>query len=194
MPLSCHYHRLQLDRDLDQGYEPAGKTLAHVKSCGHCQQWYQSQRQMIHSLRRHAKTPGSQPSPQLLPGVLAAIRYLPEQELSSEQGRFTTLWSKWLVPAAVCVTVVIITQWNQLPDHNQTKIDSPKWLALSPEAFVEKTTGLSIVDWGDQLDEPLEQEWTSLKEDAKAAIDGMTGTFLPSNISLLYPPSPVQKP
>jgi len=195
MSLSCHFHRLQLEQSQERGFEPSGKTLAHVKSCNSCQRWYQNQRQMISSLRRQARTPQPRQAPQLLPGVMAAIRHLPDNEVPLDRPAPSMSWNKWLAPAAtVCLTIVIATQWNKAPSRDTTLIDGAKWLALSPEALVHQTTGQSINEWGKKLDEPLEQEWMLIKEDAKAAIGGMAGTFLPSKFSTLYTPTASQQP
>ena len=195
MSLSCHYHRLQLEQSQERGFEPGGETLAHVKSCGQCQRWYQNQRQIISSLRRQARTPQPKQAPQLLPGVLAAIRQLPQDESPADRPAPSIAWSKWLVPAATaCLAIAMVTQWNKAPGQNTTQINSAKWLALSPEALVQQTTGQGIHEWGEQLDQPLEHEWLLLKEDAKAAIGGMAGTFLPSKIGAFYTPSTSQQP
>ena len=195
MSLSCHYHRMQLEQSQERGFEPGGKTLTHVKSCGPCQRWYQNQRQMITTLRRQARAPQPKEAPQLLPGVLAAIRQLPDDESPLDRPTPAISWSKWLAPAAtVCLTVAIVMQWDKAPSQPTTQINSAKWLALSPEALVHQTTGQGINEWGEQLDQPLEHEWLLLKEDAKATIGGMAGTFLPSKFGALYTPAASQQP
>ena len=115
MSLSCHYHRMQLEQSQERGFEPGGKTLTHVKSCGPCQRWYQNQRQMITTLRRQARAPQPKEAPQLLPGVLAAIRQLPDDESPLDRPTPAISWSKWLAPAAtVCLTVAIVMQWDRI--------------------------------------------------------------------------------
>lgn len=195
MSLSCHYHRLQLEQSQERGFEPSDKTLGHVKSCAPCQRWYQLQRRMIHSLRRQARASQPEEAPQLLPGVLAAIRHLPDSKSPAGRTVPSNSWTKWLAPAAtVCITLAIISHWDRTSPQHKTQIDTAKWLALSPEALVQQTTGQSIHEWGQQIDQPLEKEWMLLKEDAKAAFGGMAGTFLPSKFGALYSPNASQQP
>ena len=53
-------------------------------------------------------------------------------------------------------------------------------LAISPVGLVKHTTGQSIHDWGQQLDDPLADEWSKMKKDAQVTAKALAGTFLPS--------------
>ena len=195
MSLLCRYHQFRMNHALDDGFEPSSQTLKHLKACSRCQSWYQGQRRLITHLKSLAKSEHAIESPQLLPGVLASLNHQPNSSDSSSQTTTPLPWQKWLMPVATtCVAITLIIQWATPTAVEKPSTLSTKWLALSPDGLVRETTGLSIADWGQQLDEPLEKEWLLLKEDAQAAAGGLAGTFLPSKFVAFYQPPSSQRP
>ena len=191
----CRYHKFRMNHALDDACEPPGRTLKHLKSCACCQSWYQSQRRLISNLRNLAKSKDSIESPQLLPSVLASINKGSATPSHASEKTTPLPWQKWLMPfATTCVAITLILQWANPTAPVQSNDISAKWLALSPDGLVQQTTGQSIADWGQKLDQPLEKEWLLLKEDAQAAAGGLAGTFLPSKFMASYQHANVQQP
>jgi predicted anti-sigma-YlaC factor YlaD len=162
MSLLCRYHQFRMNHALDDGFEPSAQTLKHLKTCSCCQSWYQGQRRLITHLKSLAKSNGPIESPQLLPGVLASLSTEPPHAANPSQKTTPLPWQKWLMPAATtCVAITLLIQWAKPRTMEEPSNVSAKWLTLSPDGLVRQTTGLSIADWGQQLDEPLEKEWLS---------------------------------
>lgn len=195
MSLLCRYHQFRMNHALDDDFEPSNLTLKHLKSCSCCQSWYQGQRRMITHLKNLAKSPPPIESPQLLPGILASIGAQSSRASASVPKTTPMPWQKWVMPVATtCVAVTVVVQMFVPLNLKPKPITNSKWLALSPEGLVQQTTGQSIADWGQKLDEPLEKEWLHLKEDAQAAAGGLAGTFLPSKFIASYQPASAQQP
>jgi hypothetical protein len=195
MNLFCRYHKFQMHRVLDDGLEPSEKSIRHMKACSRCQSWYQGQRRLITHLKQLAKSQEPFGSPQLLPGIMASMRNQSSEEPVSAPATTPLPWQKWLMPLATsCVVVTAMVQLFPANELQPNAVTNARWLSLSPDSLIQHTTGLSIADWGQQLDEPLEKEWILLKEDAQAAAGGLAGTFLPSKLVAFYQPSMNSKP
>jgi hypothetical protein len=195
MNLFCLYHQFRTNNALDDGFEPASETLKHLKSCTCCQTWYQKQRRLIKNLKSRARSKTPIHPPQLLPAVLASIENHSSDFNASAQRTTPMPWQKWLMPVATtCVAITLIIQWTTPSPVEKLSPHTTKWFALSPEGLVQQTTGLSIADWGQQLDNPLEKEWSLLKEEAQATAGGLAGTFLPSKFVAFYQPASSQQP
>jgi hypothetical protein len=96
--------------------------------------------------------------------------------------------------ATSCAAITAMVQLFLSNEIQPNAASNSRWLSLSPDGLIQHTTGLSIADWGQQLDEPLEKEWMLLKEDARATAGGLAGTFLPSKFVAFYQPSMNSKP
>ncbi len=195
MNLLCRYHKFRMHHTLDDGFEPSEKSISHMKACSCCQSWYQEQRQLITHLKRLAKSQEPFGSPQLLPGMMASMGMSSSEEPVSAPATTPLPWQKWLMPLATsCVAITAIVQLFLSNEIQPNAASNSRWLSLSPDGLIQHTTGLSIADWGQQLDEPLEKEWMLLKEDARATAGGLAGTFLPSKFVAFYQPSMNSKP
>ncbi|MDG1890125.1 MAG: hypothetical protein P8L18_02350 [Verrucomicrobiota bacterium] len=187
MNLKCRYYQFQLENILENGQAPSGRLQRHLRACNCCFGHYHDQKALIGSLREQAMRQQEPHVPNLVPYVMKNVRDLSAEDRATELKQPESHWAGWAVPAAtVCLVFAMVSMIHRSSLTEQPKVEKAPWLGLSTAALVQQTTGQSVRQWGQQLDQPLLEEWQLLKQHAVVASDGLAETFLPGKFYTLY--------
>ena len=173
----CWLHQKIISSRLDEGAALPGRVQGHLQSCPHCRQVYESEIAAIRTLSADAPERHRRPSPFLHRKIMSAIQLEREQPLPRRPS-----FARWALPVVAATACAIFAgiYWLRPPVAPVGNAAAPEPALTKLALNVNLPSEAQMNQWSAALDAPLEGETQLVLNDAKAAVDSLKNSFLPS--------------
>lgn len=173
----CRLYRALISHAIDDDEPLPIRARHHVGQCPDCHAFWNRSRQLTRLLSEPPER--IDPSPFLNSRIAAALEQV---DIEMPQARFTP---SWIAAAVAGVATVVVIALILTPGSD--KMDGPNAGGLSTDsALIERTSilldGQTLLDLGQTIDQPLQQEIRLVLADAKAAVQVLAENFLPQRL------------
>lgn len=155
----------------------------HIAKCVSCEQTMRQLSLMLEKLQTTAHAM-SQPAPDFLaPRIFARTQASPRNEHRCEFNPSLAIVSAIVLVFLTGVSLTLQTRWKsggpiETAISHSPLIQSPRLLLLP----ISQADGHSLLEWGEKLEQPLQQELAFVMNDAKNAANALADSFIPVRI------------
>ena len=178
--LTCWFHRLGIDRSLDEDRPLPNRLHRHLAQCPECRAYHHTHANLIAAMAKEALAPRPASPPFLEGRILAAIQ---RADRAPVPRRLSLAWSSVLATVSLVVLGVAVAL-NSLPHRAHPAQPRPLASSSSSTRPLPQTatlpTGGELMQWTRGLDQPLEKEAALVMDDARTAVHLLATSFLPT--------------
>ena len=178
----CWLYEKAISRAVDAGSPTPAWVNRHLDQCIKCRQCYQAHVRLTAALTASAPSQVTAPSPFLHARIISALHH--EAGRAETPVKILQALRSISIPAFGFLIIAVLWIWKP-ESPNSTQQPAVSGLVAMNELFGPARGGVDaakLLEWSENLDQPLESEIRLVVDDAKSALSSLSDNFLPHRL------------